>query len=261
VSGVARPNGCSTLKRVPAGQLSIDWLSQTAKLPNSVFIALHKGHPLVTSLDNVQIHSEHPPPMEFIHLSYSDVKPFLTGENLIFLGTSKSPAELPATEKNIHSKNGRESISPTLDSFAQRNLTAAVNSPSDGAGKGFDTGTDVRNREVNPTTYFCVDLSDICEETVTKLGLGGSQGELLHPYRMLKMASVDRMLYSQAWPVLDWHRRNKYCPTCSTITKMVDGGYKRICQNANCRTHKGMLEFVFVFIASIDFFMAASFNN
>jgi NAD+ diphosphatase len=33
----------------------------------------------------------------------------------------------------------------------------------------------------------------------------------------------------QAKALLDWHRRHGFCPNCGAATRMVDGGYRRLC--------------------------------
>jgi NAD+ diphosphatase len=39
----------------------------------------------------------------------------------------------------------------------------------------------------------------------------------------------DTAIAGQAKALLDWHRRNRFCPNCGAMTQMMDGGYRRLC--------------------------------
>jgi len=184
---------------------SKEWLKEAAASSSSVFIALRKNSPLVISTEDGSS-------AQLMKLDYSMVKPLLTEENVIYLGVA---------DKNSPSKANRS------NSF-EMNSTSAL-----GEGNNCQLNS-------NEVPYFCVDLSNFTEEEVLKLSKGCVETELLHPYRMLALCPDDLMLYSQAWPLVDWNQRYCRCPTCGSSTKMAEGGYKRICQNNDCNSQKGI---------------------
>lgn len=85
-----------------------------------------------------------------------------------------------------------------------------------------------------PTAYFCVDLSKLSESELVKTFPGV---EVAHIFRLMMMKGLDKRLVSQARPLFDWHR-NPFCSRCGHETKMDSAGYKRVCLNSDCSTHK-----------------------
>jgi len=142
-----------------------------------------------------------PQTLSLMKLHYSAVASVLTEDDLIYLGRIKSPAD-----------------AKTLSATSKRGHILLENS----------------NR--SSVAYFCIDLSKLSTDEVVQLGV---DAELIHPFSFVQLSSEDRMLYSRASPLLDWHRKNQFCPTCGSVTSMAHGGYKRFCQNTNCLTHKG----------------------
>lgn len=57
---------------------------------------------------------------------------------------------------------------------------------------------------------------------------------------LLKLSEEEAGVVAQARSVLAWHSRYSFCPTCGGSTKPEEGGYKRSCLNANCRSLKGV---------------------
>jgi len=102
------------------------------------------------------------------------------------------------------------------------------------------------NRNKSSVAHFCIDLSELSTDEVLRLGDDGVHTQLIHPFSFLQLSSEDRMLYSRASPILDWHRKNQFCPSCGSVTDIARGGYKRVCQNTDCLTRKGH-----VFISSL----------
>lgn len=194
-------------KTGPVNHKSTDMLSdqqllQLASFPSSVFIIFHNGWPLVVYRNAASTGIKHLGTARLVKLHYSAVESFLTSSNLIYLGTSESLSD------SEMSTNGE-----MLD----------------------------KNSDQSSVAYFCVDLNSLLTDEVT--GLCGDQvkTELLHPLNFLQLSTEDRMLYSRASPILDWHRKNRFCPACGSATSVVHGGYKTLCQNNDCLTHKGCI--------------------
>ncbi|CAK6976185.1 peroxisomal NADH pyrophosphatase NUDT12 [Scomber scombrus] len=57
---------------------------------------------------------------------------------------------------------------------------------------------------------------------------------------LLKLSEEEAGVVAQARSVLAWHSRYSFCPTCGSSTKLEEGGYKRSCLNADCRSLKGV---------------------
>ncbi|XP_037633828.1 peroxisomal NADH pyrophosphatase NUDT12 [Sebastes umbrosus] len=57
---------------------------------------------------------------------------------------------------------------------------------------------------------------------------------------LLKFNEEDAGVVAQARSVLAWHSRYSFCPTCGSSTKLEEGGHKRSCLNADCRSLKGV---------------------
>jgi NAD+ diphosphatase len=47
------------------------------------------------------------------------------------------------------------------------------------------------------------------------------------------VAVKDAAIIAQAKAMIDWHQRHGFCPRCGTATKLVDAGYRRLCDNCN----------------------------
>ncbi|KAK9971190.1 hypothetical protein ABG768_027079 [Culter alburnus] len=57
---------------------------------------------------------------------------------------------------------------------------------------------------------------------------------------LLRLSDDDAGVVAQARSVLAWHSRYRFCPTCGSSTKVEDGGYKRTCLRAGCRSLQGV---------------------
>ncbi|KAM8887075.1 NAD-capped RNA hydrolase NUDT12 isoform 2-T2 [Spinachia spinachia] len=57
---------------------------------------------------------------------------------------------------------------------------------------------------------------------------------------LLKLSEDEAGVVAQARAVLAWHSRYSFCPTCGSGTVLEEGGYKRRCLSADCRSHKGV---------------------
>jgi len=148
-----------------------------------------------------------------VKLHYSAVASVLTEDNWIYLGTTKSLADADTSSAS-------ELYQQTSNQL--------------------------------PVAHFCVDLSKLSTDEVKRLGSDVMNAELVtHPVIFVRLSSEDRLLFSRAAPILDWHRNNQFCPTCGSVTSMAHGGYKRVCQNTNCLTHTG---YIFSFVRLLLFF-------
>ncbi|XP_034027049.1 peroxisomal NADH pyrophosphatase NUDT12 [Thalassophryne amazonica] len=57
---------------------------------------------------------------------------------------------------------------------------------------------------------------------------------------LLKLSEEEAGVVAQARAMLAWHSHYSFCPTCGSITKLEEGGYKRTCLNAECRSLQGI---------------------
>ncbi|XP_071759588.2 NAD-capped RNA hydrolase NUDT12 [Centroberyx gerrardi] len=57
---------------------------------------------------------------------------------------------------------------------------------------------------------------------------------------LLKLSEDEAGVLAQARAVLSWHSRYSFCPTCGSGTGPEEGGYKRSCLNADCRSLQGV---------------------
>ena len=162
-------NGDQLLQRNPLMRSSDEKQMSREK---SVFIALHKGRPVVKT--------EPDGSCKFLRLKYHQVQQF-TGEGTIFLGT-----------------------------------------------------------DVDGSPWFCIDVSDLPEEEIEQMF---ENLEILKSYALLSLDDQEHGLYAQAQPIVDWHKRNRYCPSCGGKTKITENGYKLVCQNDGCLSNKGEIDF------------------
>lgn len=56
---------------------------------------------------------------------------------------------------------------------------------------------------------------------------------------MMGLRNEDAGIAAQARSVLAWHDNYNFCPACGSKTNMAEAGWKRVCTNNSCRTHKG----------------------
>jgi NAD+ diphosphatase len=47
------------------------------------------------------------------------------------------------------------------------------------------------------------------------------------------VSSRDAAIIAQAKAMIDWHLRHGFCPRCGAPTKMMDAGYRRLCEKCN----------------------------
>ncbi|XP_067250327.1 peroxisomal NADH pyrophosphatase NUDT12 isoform X2 [Chanodichthys erythropterus] len=87
--------------------------------------------------------------------------------------------------------------------------------------------------------WFALDT----EDDPTELLKAEDPGRFFLPGAMpglLRLSDDDAGVVAQARSVLAWHSRYRFCPTCGSSTKVEDGGYKRTCLRAGCRSLQGV---------------------
>ncbi|XP_025076758.1 peroxisomal NADH pyrophosphatase NUDT12-like isoform X2 [Pomacea canaliculata] len=57
---------------------------------------------------------------------------------------------------------------------------------------------------------------------------------------VLRLEKTHAGLFAEANSVLTWLDRYKFCPTCGSSTQVVEGGYKQVCSNTQCRSRNGV---------------------
>lgn len=85
---------------------------------------------------------------------------------------------------------------------------------------------------------FAVDVSSI-EESVYKEMVPKSEFAAGFPLAM-QLEPSEAGILSEARTVLDWLERYKFCATCGSATTVLEGGYKRKCENKECKSNKGV---------------------
>ncbi|XP_071845851.1 NAD-capped RNA hydrolase NUDT12-like isoform X1 [Apostichopus japonicus] len=102
-------------------------------------------------------------------------------------------------------------------------------------GDDTDTGTS----DGNETVWFAVDVTAVDSGEIEKLNPGA---ELLGS-NLISLMGFDESqagILAQGISILNWHDRYKYCPTCGSNTAMEEAGYKRTCENSDCRSRRGI---------------------
>ncbi|XP_076465034.1 NAD-capped RNA hydrolase NUDT12-like isoform X2 [Babylonia areolata] len=47
-------------------------------------------------------------------------------------------------------------------------------------------------------------------------------------------------IFAEANSLMQWLDRYRFCATCGSSTRIADGGYKRVCDDKECRSHQGV---------------------
>ncbi|XP_013379488.1 peroxisomal NADH pyrophosphatase NUDT12 [Lingula anatina] len=90
--------------------------------------------------------------------------------------------------------------------------------------------------------WFAVDLTGKFEDYDQAAKAFHPEAEFLSAdFRSaMVLPETDAAIYAQARSLLDWHARYKFCSTCGSPTRMEESGYKRICENQDCSSLKGV---------------------
>ena len=90
------------------------------------------------------------------------------------------------------------------------------------------------------SAWFAVKLPEGEENWCKERNADGYFAELFPRGRdVMMLEDTQAGLFAEAHSVLQWLDRYQFCPTCGSSTKIVDGGYKRVCDDKDCRSHKG----------------------
>ncbi len=82
------------------------------------------------------------------------------------------------------------------------------------------------------TAIFAIDISKA--DDPAKEGPLGGLGHFRDARMAAQIVSVrDAAIIAQAKALIDWHQRHGYCPRCGAATKMMDAGYRRLCDKCN----------------------------
>ncbi|XP_063433873.1 NAD-capped RNA hydrolase NUDT12-like isoform X2 [Mytilus trossulus] len=83
---------------------------------------------------------------------------------------------------------------------------------------------------------FAIDISD-----EKKLKTINPDGTLLQPFPgSMMLEPSEAGILAEARTMLDWLDRYKFCATCGSSTSVTEGGHKRVCDNKECKTNKGI---------------------
>ncbi len=82
------------------------------------------------------------------------------------------------------------------------------------------------------TAIFAIDISKA--EDPAKEGPLAGLGHFRDARMAAQIVSVrDAAIIAQAKALIDWHQRHGFCPKCGAPTKMMDAGYRRLCDKCN----------------------------
>ena len=86
---------------------------------------------------------------------------------------------------------------------------------------------------------YAVDVSGMEESKVLELV---PDSKLVPGYpAVMQLLPSEAGIFAEARSMLAWHDRYQFCPTCGSASRLEEGGYKRVCENMECRSHKGYL--------------------
>ncbi|XP_067666461.1 NAD-capped RNA hydrolase NUDT12-like isoform X1 [Haliotis asinina] len=86
--------------------------------------------------------------------------------------------------------------------------------------------------------WFAVDVTGYEE---SKLKDVHNDGFFANPFPLtMQMDERHAGIFAEARSILTWHDRYSFCATCGSPTVVREAGYKRVCDNADCRSHKGI---------------------
>uniref|UniRef100_UPI0037E92552 NAD-capped RNA hydrolase NUDT12 n=1 Tax=Semicossyphus pulcher TaxID=241346 RepID=UPI0037E92552 len=91
-----------------------------------------------------------------------------------------------------------------------------------------------------PPAWFAIHTDEDAAELLKRCREKNSSFPKLPQRDLLKLSEEEAGVVAQARSVLAWHSRYSFCPTCGSSTEMEEGGYKRRCRNADCRSLKGV---------------------
>jgi NAD+ diphosphatase len=82
------------------------------------------------------------------------------------------------------------------------------------------------------TAVFALDISEASDPQ--NVGPLEGLGYFREARTAAQIVSIkDAAIIAQAKAMIDWHRRHGYCPSCGAPTKMMDAGYRRLCDKCH----------------------------
>lgn len=106
--------------------------------------------------------------------------------------------------------------------------------------------TDTKDEDIHQSStdaegciWFAIDVTTASSDEIEKLN---PEAELLGS-NLISLMGFDEGqagILAQAISILSWHDRYKFCPTCGSSTCMEEAGYKRKCENEECRSLRGV---------------------
>ncbi|KAK3601042.1 hypothetical protein CHS0354_029266 [Potamilus streckersoni] len=90
----------------------------------------------------------------------------------------------------------------------------------------------------NDQALFALDVTGVDEKIFTDKY---EDSLFLTPYPgALQLEPSVAGIFAEARSMLAWHDRYSFCPTCGSSTTVDEGGFKRVCDNKECRSHNGV---------------------
>ncbi|XP_071168626.1 NAD-capped RNA hydrolase NUDT12-like isoform X4 [Mytilus edulis] len=97
-------------------------------------------------------------------------------------------------------------------------------------------GINKNGDETEEQAVFAIDVPD-----EKKLKTINPDGTLLQPFPgSMMLEPSEAGILAEARTMLDWLDRYKFCATCGSSTSVTEGGHKRVCDNKECKTNKGI---------------------
>ncbi|KAL8615929.1 hypothetical protein ACOMHN_034605 [Nucella lapillus] len=91
------------------------------------------------------------------------------------------------------------------------------------------------------SAWFALSLPAEDEDMCKEGNPGGYFAEQFPRGRdVMMLEDMHAGIFAEAHSLLQWLDRYRFCATCGTSTKVADGGYKRVCDNKECRSHQGV---------------------
>ena len=82
------------------------------------------------------------------------------------------------------------------------------------------------------TAVFALDISEASDPQ--NIGPLAGLGHFREARTAAQIVSIkDAAIIAQAKAMIDWHRRHGFCPACGAPTKMMDAGYRRLCDKCH----------------------------
>ncbi|XP_061874451.1 NAD-capped RNA hydrolase NUDT12 isoform X2 [Colius striatus] len=208
VKGGQRPNfkecenyfGLTLLDRRSDKRTDSKWLSQKQSHPTTVYILFSNLSPLVTSSGGIE--SSQQPEVKLCRLSYKDVEQWMKQ-------TEEVTLVFLGVELQFH-----------------MNLLSACN------GKVLQ-----EVEEDGLVAWFALSVN-----SAEKYKQEHEDHYFLHPPMpaLLQLPEKEAGVVAQARSVLAWHSHYRFCPTCGSATKIVEGGYKKTCLKEDCPSLQGV---------------------